>query len=1227
MLQSSEQASATKVGPAPQMNVAPVTPTQEFDRPQTASLGGISNGYDDIVGLAAPVTATSNLAASPATGQATVARENPAANVDAKPADKDAAEKGKKAEREQAAPAEVKETEAVVGEEADGSAIVGASVVEIPISVSPRSPEEDPEFQRVKAKSRVAAGKLSTHEPASAKTKQAQAAAVGPENEVPSRAAEKHIGVMEQQPAGAFDRVGFKATLRAKIAELTPCSEEDADKFKERGKVANIKGEVGPIVTASKATSQSAIESKTKETPDQSRIPPKPVTDLVLETAGPAPASIGASAAAPKLRTDSEISLGEQSRQLNDEWSTTGLDEPDVARSNEPSFQDGLAQKKQAQADCETRPQQYRQQEAGVVQQAQLQAEETARGSLGAMHTTKSVSMVQVAQGQLGTKTRDEEERWRIASEINTIFSETKSAVEQRLTVLDSEVNRVFELGADAARAAFETYVDQRMLLYKYKRYGIPVVGVGMWIYDRFKGLPKEVNEFYVVGRNDYLEQMDTVIEAVAKIVEKALQEVKQIIVEGKAKVTAYVEALDPKLQGIAREEAEKFQDQFASLEQSIEDKQGQLVDMLAQKYVANLQQLDARIEEMKLANRGIIDVAIEKIRGVYETILQLKNMLLETLARAASVIGKIIKDPIGFLGNLVTAVKDGVLGFRDRIGMHLQNGLMEWLMGSLSQAGITLPDNFDLEGIFGLVMQVLGLTYENIRARAVAIVGEPVVKTLEVGAEIFHTLLTEGPAGLWDLIKESVGDLKTMILDGIKDFVIEKLIVAGVTWLISMLNPASAFIKACKMIYDIVMFVVQRASQIMQFVNAVLDSVSAIADGALSAASAAVENALARSIPVVLGFFAALLNLNGISDQIRSIVEKIRAPINKAIDWIILKAASLVKSLLRKDEGKSEEMHDHRSIAKDAVTELENTPNEDYKDYKSLRGALEDKADALEPRYNQILEEGIRMHIEFAPQEPSETDSRVEFTVIIAPNDEILDGSVATNTGLSPQPGLHRALQAQGTAEGEGRESHHVPAKGLLLGAAAWLDKLVSDSSINGTPLGKELGDRSQKMRTEQEGGGYNLSAILISGRAHRLKAEGEWRPVHSQTIDDILAGYQMLIDDSVIIKDSSTGALEYPRTALGNFSSNPGKAAWARFVERKAPKRTDTVASTAKGMINRVLESSLSTAYQLGLSAVANALSQSKEDGPTPKHKDALLGLDAPKKETWDHNFFKPL
>ena len=154
-----------------------------------------------------------------------------------------------------------------------------------------------------------------------------------------------------------------------------------------------------------------------------------------------------------------------------------------------------------------------------------------------------------------------------------------------------------------------------------------------------------------------------------------------------------------------------------------------------------------------------------------------------------------------------------------------------------------------------------------------------------------------KGVAGLWEFIKEKVSDLKAMVLDAIFDFIKEKVITAGITWIIGLLNPVSAFFKACKAIYDIVMFFINHASQIMELVNAIINSVSAIVKGNITAAANWVENALAKIIPLAIGFLASLLGLGDPSKTVKETIEKAQAPVNKAIDWVIHGAVKLVKA------------------------------------------------------------------------------------------------------------------------------------------------------------------------------------------------------------------------------------------------------------------------------------------------------------------------------------------
>ena len=240
----------------------------------------------------------------------------------------------------------------------------------------------------------------------------------------------------------------------------------------------------------------------------------------------------------------------------------------------------------------------------------------------------------------------------------------------------------------------------------------------------------------------------------------------------------------------------------------------------------------------MKAANSGLVDKAIDAVDGVIKTIIKFKDMLLNVLAKAADVIGDIISDPIGFLGNLVDAVKAGLKSFVGNIGTHLQEGLMGWLFGALGDAGIQLPEDASTCGHprprdagsrphlreHPRPRRRSSSASRSWRARAdrrrlQGLMTEGRRRALEVDQGQGRRPRGHGPRRHQGLRHREV-------------------IKAGITWLIGLLNPASAFIKACKAIYDIVMFFIERGAQIMDFVNAILDSIGAIAKGNIGAAA-----------------------------------------------------------------------------------------------------------------------------------------------------------------------------------------------------------------------------------------------------------------------------------------------------------------------------------------------------------------------------------------------------
>jgi hypothetical protein len=231
-------------------------------------------------------------------------------------------------------------------------------------------------------------------------------------------------------------------------------------------------------------------------------------------------------------------------------------------------------------------------------------------------------------------------------------------------------------------------------------------------------------------------------------------------------------------------------------------------------------------------------------------------------------------------------------------IGTHLRQGVLSWLLGTTAQAGLQLPAKFDVRGIVLLIAGLLGLTWANIRGRITRKVPDQAVTAAETGVPLVVKAKKEGVGGLWDDMKARVGDLKQNLISKVIEYLTPTIVIAGIMWVLSLLNPASAFVRAVKLIIDIVRFVIERARQIIDFVNAVLDAVIAIAQGGGGGVPALIERALARSIPVLIGFLAALLGIGGIAGKIKQIFQALAKPVNTAIDWVIDKIVGLVKKL-----------------------------------------------------------------------------------------------------------------------------------------------------------------------------------------------------------------------------------------------------------------------------------------------------------------------------------------
>ncbi|WP_253842323.1 hypothetical protein [Actinokineospora globicatena] len=758
--------------------------------------------------------------------------------------------------------------------------------------------ESDAKFAAVTAEVETKQGVAKAHPAPGTEAAAAAAAATPPQDDKQAQGKTANAERMNAAKPGEFDKAAFVRAVNEAIAAQAPKNLDEADKFGDSGKADAVKGQVQGQVTQGKQQSAEQIETTTKAPPDTGAAVDKPVTPLAPGRPPPTPAPPNAANTVPDKAPVAATDFSAGPAQVDQQMAQAEVTEDQLVRSNEPEFTGALREKKSAEAHAVTAPGQVRSAEAQTLAGNKSDAAQAGTSAMAAFAGDRAKAGAEVSAGKQGAKSKDEVQRAQVTATLQKVFDAAKSDVETILSELDKKVDDRFTAGEQAVRDAFTAEHKRKMDEYKDKRYS-GLFGPAKWIKDKLAGMPEEANRIFDAARQTYVNGMRRVISDVADLIGGELNRAKARIAAGRAELRTAVDSLAPHLRSIGKGAADEFAGKFDELTESVDAKGNDLVHTLASKYNDALKSVDEEIAAEKEKNKGLVAKAVAAVKGVIDTILKLKDLLLGILAKAAAVIAAILRDPIGFLGNLFSAVGAGLRVFLGNIGDHLKRGLVGWLLGAMPAAGVPLPARFDTPGIVTMIATVLGLTWDTIRARVVRRgVPERAMGAVESAVPEAARLKSDG---VGPTLGTALGDVKGHLFGKVAEYLVPTVLVAGITLIVSMLNPASAFIRAIKMIIDFVRFLVENAAQIMAFVNSVLDAVIAIAGGSGGGVPTLIENTLAAGIPLLIGALAALLNLGSVTAKVKSVIQSLSKPVIKAVDRVIDKLVTVGRSILAK--------------------------------------------------------------------------------------------------------------------------------------------------------------------------------------------------------------------------------------------------------------------------------------------------------------------------------------
>ncbi len=788
------------------------------------------------------------------------------------------------------------------------------------------NPKKDKKFQATLTHVKKSATEQEDHKPAGDKVTEVKNAAKLPESDQAKKNDQRqHIGTLDavatKSKEKPFTASTFKALLKENLIQLEndlPKDEDGAKKFKRDKPIDKIKENIsGQVKDENKKLSGPMSQEIKKKDPPQSGLPTEKGKNLVLDPIGKAPNPIDAKGSVPKKKHSSEISMEDESASLDDYMAENELTEEQLSRSNEPKFTGALQATNDAKEKAAEAPKKFRGKERAILDTAQGKAATEGSKGLNGMFAGRAVSFVNVGVNQISKEQTDEGKQKLIFGKLQSIYNKTKEDVDTKLKELSDGVDTYFSTEAESAKKTFEKNVEKKLSdIYGWFTIDDAIFGADT---EAIEGVFRDEKKRFVT-------KMDSVLDKIAKLIAKELNAAIGIINKGRKDSENFFSTLSEDQKKLATEAMDQFAGQYNSLEETVREKEKELAEELATSYKENVDSLRESFDSIKeKVSATWIEAAFNALKAVVEAIIAIKDLFVNLLVAVIEAIGAIIQDPIRFLSNLISGIKQGFENFGANIKKHLITGLIEWLTGSLGGVGITLPENiFSLSGIFNLSMQIMGLTWDYFRAKAVKHVGEPVVEALETGFEMFKIIREKGITGIWDYIKESFGDLKETIMDAIRDMIITKVVEAGIKWVLGLMSPAGAFVKAAMMIIDIVKFFVERAAQIFELVTAFTNSIRELANGNVAGVAKGIEKALAKALPVMIGFLASLLGITGLTGKVQKIIKKIRKRVDKAIDKLINKAKKWGKKLFSKKKGKKNKKQKNKDIASGKLKDTE---------------------------------------------------------------------------------------------------------------------------------------------------------------------------------------------------------------------------------------------------------------------------------------------------------------
>lgn len=749
--------------------------------------------------------------------------------------------------------------------------------------------------------------KYQKHKESDTILKEAKDSAILPSKEAnESTANHNQVEVMDAQTKDtkSFDKESFREKLQVQIDD-TIKKKSDAEKIKTNGVDENVTKGISETVGKEKTKAGGKVESSSIVPPAQPEIPSEEKTtqepqQLPLLTHESKTLTTQKSDLAPVKHLDEETDFTKETEVLDNDYKKNNLSQDKLQNSNEPRFIAADNQKQDSEAKAQELTDHTRANEKKKINGTRLSNTKTINDSYNAMLDQQSITNKGRLDQQKQKSKEENKIRQNVHTKLTSFFTNANSVVLKCFESIDSYIEKTFGLSITKNLDIFSERVAELLD----DNDGIE------WLGKKLTGghVAGEV-EIFNTAKEEFIKHMEVPIDNLVNYVDEKLTEANNAIKEARKNADIFWSKQSDETKKIAGDIYEESNTKFEELESSVKDKESSVIDTVTEKFSAALEELDERFEKAKIENMSWLDRAIAAVKSVINTIIELKNAIQRLAQKAAKYAEAIIDDPITFFGNLADGIGQGFTNFKNNIDKHLIKGVLEWLTGSMAGSEIVLPKELNFEGITSLVLQILGITMKKIKDLVIGVIGKERFEFIEKGVDatlaagnkilnIFKILNEKGLAGLWEFIMEEFDNLKEMLIENVKTFVMETIAMKAMEYLLSLLIPGAGFIRAAQLLIKFVVTLFQKAAQIIKILDGILDTFGDILNKNLGAVVAKVESVLSGFLSLAISFLAAVLGLDGIVGKVQKFIQQ---KIRPKIDQVLKNIANKIKKVVEK--------------------------------------------------------------------------------------------------------------------------------------------------------------------------------------------------------------------------------------------------------------------------------------------------------------------------------------